>query len=1047
MFRETNLWSKLDSFPRKNLIIFSLLTCLLSSFNYGQNTKSQDVPDIEILTPNKLIARELVGQQKRSYQLLLSVNQYAKVTVEQQGIDVLARLSGIDGKPLAEYDSEMRPNGTETVEFVASVEGNYQLDISARYPLLPAGNYQIRLVELRTASEQDKLLQAARNLQAESVKLFTAGKYNEAQLLIEKAIEIRKKELGLENSFTASALTQLARIIDALGKYDEAEKINQQVLTIREQFLGAEHPDVAYTLNYLATNYNHKEDYPNAILFHQRALEIREKAFGQGHPIVAVSLINLGVIYDALGDKSKAEELYQHALKIQEQTVGSENTNAAVVLNNIGKIHDDLGEYKTAEPFLQRAVTILEKLFSPDNPRIFDALSNLAECYAGQGELDKSESLYQRILNSREKTVGSNHPLTAHAAYNLANLYSLKNQFEKAEPLYRRALEIRENTFGPDSPAVSEVLSALALLLAQKGDISQSLKLQQRANAIDERNINLNLTVGSERQKLAYLNSLIDRTSQSIFIQARFAPANTLAIELAATTVLQQKGRVLDAVSNNLIELRSRFNAQDQALLDNLNNTTKQTAELILNGPQNVTVVEHQSKIKTLTDERENLEDEISRRAAGFYVKSQPVTLQSIQTLIPSDSALIEFAVYKPNSPSAANNQNTGNELHYLVYVLRNQGEVKPKDLGDAKQIDAAIDSFRQALSDPKRKDVQQVARSLDEKVMQPIRAMLDGATHLLISPDGGLNLIPFEALVNERGRYLVEDYSFSYLTSGRDLLRMQTARASKSKPLVIANPSFGEPSADEIAKNSQVTKPNIRSGKRNSITAARDLSGVYFAPLSGTAQEARMIQGMFPEAVSLTGAQATKAALKQIVAPSILHIATHGFFLEDAENGSGVNSQIAKRGFKAIINNENPLLRSGLALAGANARNGTGDDGILTALEASGLNLWGTKLVVLSACDTGLGEVKNGEGVYGLRRAFVLAGAESLVMSLWAVSDYRTRELMTSYYKNLKQGMGRGAALRQVQLEMLKKEGRQHPFYWAGFIQAGEWANLDGKR
>jgi CHAT domain-containing protein len=149
----------------------------------------------------------------------------------------------------------------------------------------------------------------------------------------------------------------------------------------------------------------------------------------------------------------------------------------------------------------------------------------------------------------------------------------------------------------------------------------------------------------------------------------------------------------------------------------------------------------------------------------------------------------------------------------------------------------------------------------------------------------------------------------------------------------------------------------------------------------------------------------------------------------------------------EAIVTNkiENPLLRSGLALAGANNRgDGTKEDGILTALEASGLNLWGTKLVVLSACDTGLGEVKNGEGVYGLRRAFVLAGAESLVMSLWSVSDYVTREMMTGYYKNLKQGMGRGEALRQVQLEMLKRNDRKHPFYWAGFIQSGEWTNLD---
>jgi CHAT domain-containing protein len=162
------------------------------------------------------------------------------------------------------------------------------------------------------------------------------------------------------------------------------------------------------------------------------------------------------------------------------------------------------------------------------------------------------------------------------------------------------------------------------------------------------------------------------------------------------------------------------------------------------------------------------------------------------------------------------------------------------------------------------------------------------------------------------------------------------------------------------------------------------------------------------------------------------LHLATHGFFLENSADKTKI---------------ENPLLRSGLAFAGANARSGDKDDGILTAMEASGLNLWGTKLVVLSACDTGLGEIHNGEGVYGLRRSFVLAGAESVVMSMWPVSDYVTRELMTNYYKNLKNGMGRGEALRQVQLEMIKRPNRRHPFYWASFIQSGEWANLDGHR
>jgi CHAT domain-containing protein len=280
----------------------------------------------------------------------------------------------------------------------------------------------------------------------------------------------------------------------------------------------------------------------------------------------------------------------------------------------------------------------------------------------------------------------------------------------------------------------------------------------------------------------------------------------------------------------------------------------------------------------------------------------------------------------------------------------------------------------------------------------------------------------------------------------------MRVARESKGSPTVFADPSFGEPVAQQVAGAGAVQRPAARGGRRRrSVTTARDLSEIYFAPLNGTAQEARTIHALYPEANLLTGERATESALKAVAAPRVLHIATHGFFLQDGRNEAAGNEQLAARGASASASARigNPLLRSGLALADANLRGigGAGDDGILTALEASGLNLWGTKLVVLSACDTGLGEVRNGEGVYGLRRAFVLAGAESLVMSLWPASDNATRKLMASYYRNLKQGMGRGESLRLVQLDMLKSNPRLHPFYWANFIQSGEWANLDGKR
>ncbi|HKX27547.1 MAG TPA: CHAT domain-containing protein, partial [Blastocatellia bacterium] len=230
----------------------------------------------------------------------------------------------------------------------------------------------------------------------------------------------------------------------------------------------------------------------------------------------------------------------------------------------------------------------------------------------------------------------------------------------------------------------------------------------------------------------------------------------------------------------------------------------------------------------------------------------------------------------------------------------------------------------------------------------------------------------------------------------------------------------------------------------------------IFFQALPGTGQEALAIKAILPQASVLLREQATEAALKQTPAPSLLHIATHGFFLDGPASPSAETRAASEFSRQRDTDSrlgewaarlENPLLRSGLALAGANERGGGADDGVLTALEASSLNLSGTRLVVLSACDTGIGKVENGEGVYGLRRALVLAGSETQVMSLWPVSDRQTRELMVGYYRRLTKGEGRGEALRQIQLKMLKDPALRSPYYWASFIQAGEWANLEGRR
>ncbi|HNH85214.1 MAG TPA: CHAT domain-containing protein, partial [Acidobacteriota bacterium] len=366
-------------------------------------------------------------------------------------------------------------------------------------------------------------------------------------------------------------------------------------------------------------------------------------------------------------------------------------------------------------------------------------------------------------------------------------------------------------------------------------------------------------------------------------------------------------------------------------------------------------------------------------------------------------------------------------------YVLDHNGTINFADLGETEPIDQLVTRLRQDLSHPKAaksRQVRLVSQSLDQLVMKPVRALAGKATHLLISPDGALSLVPFAALVDNKRKYLLGNYRLTYLTSGRDLLRLAVKIENQQPPLIIADPDYSD-------------------GKGPMLV------GRQYAPLSrliGTKLEAISLKSLFPNADLKMQAEATKLALKNVHQPEILHIATHGRFLEDtleppSQRGErplvASESNIAPERLKV----ENSLLRSWLFFAGANRGGNTEGDGTMTALEAAQLDLWGTKLVVLSACETAVGETKTGDGVYGLRRALVLAGSESQLMSLWSVSDRGTRELMVEYYTRLKAGEGRSDALRNVQLRMLTDPQRRHPYYWASFIQSGEWANLAGQR
>jgi CHAT domain-containing protein len=701
----------------------------------------------------------------------------------------------------------------------------------------------------------------------------------------------------------------------------------------------------------------------------------------------------------------------------------------------------------------------LEKVLGREHPDVATSLNNLALLYSSQGNYGKAEPLYLRSLAIYEKVLGREHPDVATSLNNLAGIYQSQGNYGKAEPFYLRSLAILEKVLGSEHPNVATSLSNLAALHWGKGDITRTTDFLTRGLAVEEKNLQLIYAVGSEQRKQNYAQTFTARTNFAVSLALQQSTKNPTLGKLALTTVLRRKGRVLDAMTDTVQILRTQLadNPETKKLFDEWLDIQQRLANLVYRGAGEQKFEIYQQQIKQLEAEHERLEEQVSARSAEFRKEIQPVELADIQAQIPQDAAMVEIVQYNPFNPK----DNKFGESRYAAVVLRTSGEPKWVDLGDAATIDKSIASFRRVLArgpatsksnsqergglnaEPADgKNLQELARTLDKQVMAPIRPLLGDARHLLLSPDGQLNLIPFEALKDEQNKYLVQRYAFSYLTTGRDLLRLQTTAKQLSNPVVFANIDYQQ---QETVIAANPTAQTRGSQNRRSV----DFASLTYQPLKATLEEGEKIKEIFPDTNILAGEKATEAAIKQLKLPNILHLATHGFFLPDKELKpipSAMNdlNQLEKPRY---FNLENPLLRSGLALAGFNNRqnqqsNNT-DDGVLTALEVAGLNLRGTELVVLSACETGVGDVKTGDGVYGLRRALVIAGSQTQLLSLWLVDDGGTKDLMVKYYQKVKAGKGRHEALRETQLEFLNNPKYEHPYYWASFIPSGNWRGM----
>ncbi|MEL6554132.1 MAG: tetratricopeptide repeat protein [Cyanobacteria bacterium J06621_11] len=960
-----------------------------------------------------------------------SLNNLAELHLEQGNYDIAMPLFE---RSLSIREAALGPNHPAVATSLNNLASLYyqQSNYDVAMPLFERA---LSIYEVALGPNHPELATSLNNL----AKLhYEQGNYDAALSLYARELSIREATLGPDHPDITLSLTSLANSYYKQGNYDTALSLHERALSIRETALGSDHLEVAISLNNLAELHLQQGEYTTALPLHERSLSIREAALGPNHIDVATSLNNLATLYRQQGNYATALPLYERSLSIREAALDPNHIGIAIGLNNLALLYDQQGNPDAALPLYERSLYIYEDALGPNHPDVGTILNNLGSLYVEQENYAAALPLYERSLSISETALGSNHPDVATRLNNLARLYREQGNYDDALQLQERSLSIYEAMFGPNHPTVAISLNSLAVLYYAKGQVSQAINLSNRASAIEETSLASNLRGASETRQQYYANGLEKSTYTVLSGAINEAPTNSEAAQLALTTILRRKGRVLDATASTSQQLRHQLTPENQALLDELNTVRTQLTNLRFSNPNSHPPEQYQTKLNQLEPKAEALEEQLARSSAQFRIESEPVTTAAIQALIPANAALIELVLYEPVDYN--NLQSPWGAPRYAAYITTQAGSIQSVDLGEAVVIDQLVSEFLRSLA-TKSNSVNSIARQLDEKLMAPIRPLVGDKTHLLISPDSQLTLVPFDALVDEQNRYLIETYQTSYLTSGRDLLKLQLDNNSTEAPVIIADPDYAE------GLNAQP----VTSSTQRSVDAA----SLSFNPLPGTAAEAEAISPLFPSATLFTGQQATENNLKQIDAPSILHIATHGFFLPDVEFVTPSNPDERAASLDIIStkeptqitqsNLENPLLRSGLALAGANTRSSDGEDGIFTALEASGLNLYGTQLVVLSACETGLGKASNGEGVYGLRRAFTIAGAQSQLMSLWQIDDLGTSELMTLYYQNLiEKGQGRSESLRNAQLALMETGTYAHPYYWSSFIFSGDWRPVE---
>ena len=905
------------------------------------------------------------------------------------------------------------------------------------------------------------------------------GYYAKAKEINEQCLKIYEKIYGNEDLNYTRCLNNLAMNYSGIGDYSKSKDLNELCLIVYEKKYGKEHPNYALSLNNLATNYSNLGDYFSSKKLNEECLKIYEKLYSKEHLDYVSSLNNLASNYSSLGDYSKSKELNEQCLLIYEKKHGKEHPNYALSLNNLAMNYSNLGDYSTSKKLNEECLKIYEKLYSTDHPDYARSLNNLALNFSDLGDYSSSKKFNEECLKIMEKLYGKDHPDYARSLNNLALNYSSLEDYSKSKDLNEVCLLIYEKKYGKAHPNYVLSLSNLALNYSNLGDYSKSKELNEESLKIYEKlygkehpnnaRILYNLAFlyclhreyinaddyYSESFKISWKNYFDNKFGLNQSLQFKYKSNLENSFQYLASLSLKT-GIEINKLNNYWINLNGIIGSDQDQLAENIALSSDSTiiklyddlkiSKLQLGKWNEFTIQDRIAKevnTEELENEIERLESELSRKSRDFANSKREFGISDVKSNLNQDE--VYFDIIRIPYFDFKTNKWT-DSVKYLVFITDASNDTVPQFIviDEGQELEGEIYSEYSKNTVGLNVENSEIDKVSYKHFWKPIADKIGEYKTVYVSLGGVYNNINLNTLFNtETGKYLFEEKDIRIVSNARDFV----LNKEKEELLYTSNTAslFGFPDYNGNSTNSIDTI--------NQLVFSRDLDPFWIDSLSRGGMKASLLPGTKIEVENISTTfkskgwdvstflkdDATESSVKQVTSPRVMHIATHGYFFEDIPQDNSDDRFMGMDKQKII---QDPLLRSGLLFTGANktlqGEKMEGENGLLSAYEASMLNLKETELVVLSACETGRGEVKNGEGVYGLRKAFSDAGAQNIIMSLWKVDDKVTQEFMTRFYEIwLNEKTTIREAFHRTQLEIKAKYPQ--PYYWGAFILVGE--------